>query len=122
MATLTDEQIAAINTGINNTQAYIDHLQDALSAAAKAGDAASGTTIEAEYEQAQLIENNFKGLLTVSDAGSLTAAVASLNVQVKNLNAHAAQIKQVVDAVGTAADIIGDITKIATSVAAIAAI
>jgi len=122
MATLTDKQIAAINAGIDNTQAYINILQDALSAAAKNGDGAAGATIEAEYEQAQLIENKFKGLLTIADVGSLNAAVASLQTQVNNLNARGAQIKNAVGAVGTAADVIGDITKIVSALAGIAAL
>ena len=71
MPALSSDQVDDINTAIDAVQDYINTLQAALTAAANSGNVAAATTIESRYEAAQLLENELKGLLTVSEANSL---------------------------------------------------
>ncbi|HEY1722213.1 MAG TPA: hypothetical protein VGG27_13290 [Magnetospirillaceae bacterium] len=116
MAALNAAQIANINAAIDAVQNYVNTLQAALAAAANAGDSGAATTVEARYDDAQLLESQLKGMLTISDAASLQASVQAINNATSVLDQQKTQIDAAVSAVGIAATALGDIAAIVAAV------
>jgi hypothetical protein len=116
MPALSPAQVTDVNTAIDAVQTYIDTLQLALAAAANAGDTASAMTIESRYEDAQQLESQLKGLLTISVAAGLLASVQSINNTTSVLQQQKTQIDTVVQAVGVVAGVLGEIAAIAAAV------
>ena len=114
MAVLTADQVTDIHAAIDAVQKYVDTLQDALGDASAAGNMGAATSIETRYDDAQLLESQLKGLLTLSAAESLQAAVLSLSNTTNVLQQQKTQIDAVVAAIGTAATVLGDIAAIAS--------
>lgn len=118
-----DEQMLTddINSAIDAAQKYIDTLKAALTAAANEGNSGLATRIESRLLDANALEENLTGMLTIETAAELKTAVGEVSQVTRTLELQRGQIDSIVRAVGTAATVLDDISAISAAVAKLGA-
>jgi len=115
----TPAQLTNITNAINQLNTYIANLQTAQHAAAVAGNLNVVQQLNGAFLDANSLEARLNNLRTISDIGGLSGAITSVKTATTTLDNQKQQIDTLVNAVGVASTVIGDITSVVTAVAAL---